>query len=269
MTEERIEPTKEVENADIVGQDTVADPETVKSQQAVEASKQDDQKIADSSQPKFDDVSLKKIIEALIFASDKPLPIQQIKDILEDVDSRLIRKLINEIRDDYKRNQMSFGITEVAGGFQFSTDPSYGRWLKKLYKIKQSDYLTGPSLETLAIIAYRQPVTRSDMEFIRGVKVDGVVNTLLQKGLIRVTGKRDVVGKPFLYGTTNLFLQYFGLNSLQELPALPEFQEADLRFQQKDGQDKNADKEMPADDVEGEKYEEVKDIAQEDRPDRQ
>jgi segregation and condensation protein B len=177
-----------------------------------------------------DEDGLKKIIEALIFASDKPLAIKQIKDIIGDTDTRLIRKLVNDLKQEFSQDQRSFNISEVAGGFQFSTDPAYARWLKKLYKIKQSDYLTGPSLETIAIIAYRQPVTKADIEFIRGVAVDGVINNLLQKGFVKVVGKKDVIGRPYLYGTTDLFLQYFGLNSIEGLPALSDFKEADLEF---------------------------------------
>jgi segregation and condensation protein B len=182
-----------------------------------------------------DEGSLRKIIEALIFASDKPLGLRQIKDILGDIDTRLVRKLINDIKQEFEDAQRTFNITEVAGGFQFTTDPAYGRWIKKLYKIKQSDYLTGPSLETIAIIAYRQPVTKSDIEFIRGVSVDGVISSLMQKGFIKITGKKDVVGRPYLYGTTPLFLQYFGLNSTDELPALSDFKEADLEFNKTEG----------------------------------
>jgi segregation and condensation protein B len=178
----------------------------------------------------LDKDGLKKIIEALIFASDKPLAIKQIKDIIGDIDTRLIRTLVNDLKDEFARDARSFNISEVAGGFQFSTDPVYAKWLKKLYKIKQSDYLTGPSLETIAIIAYRQPVTKADIEFIRGVAVDGVISNLMQKGFIKVVGKKDVVGKPYLYGTTALFLQYFGLNSIEDLPALSDFKEADLAF---------------------------------------
>ncbi|MFH1867345.1 MAG: SMC-Scp complex subunit ScpB [Candidatus Omnitrophota bacterium] len=199
-----------------------------------------DEDIVDDGKPKdetLDDESAKRVIEALIFASDKPIPIRQLKDIIGDIDTRIIRKLINELKQEYEQSERSFGITEVAGGFQFSSNPTYGRWLKKLYKIKQSDYLTGPSLETLAIIAYKQPVTKTDIEFVRGVSVDGVTNNLLQKGLIRIAGRKDVVGKPFIYETTSSFLQYFGLNSVEELPALPEFKEADLGL--KDKEDKN------------------------------
>jgi segregation and condensation protein B len=187
-------------------------------------------KAAGPEKPTIDEDGLKKIIEALIFASDKPLAIKQIKDIIGDTDTRLIRKLVNDLKQEFTRDQRSFNISEVAGGFQFSTDPAYARWLKKLYKIKQSDYLTGPSLETIAIIAYRQPVTKADIEFIRGVAVDGVINNLLQKGFIKVVGKKDVIGRPYLYGTTALFLQYFGLNSIEYLPALSDFREADLEF---------------------------------------
>lgn len=183
-----------------------------------------------SSSQELDRDSLKRVIEALIFASDKPISVRQIRDIVGDVDTRLIRTLINELKEECIKGQRSFEITEVAGGFQFSTSPVYGRWLKKLYKIKQSDYLTGPSLETVAIIAYRQPVTKAEIEFIRGVSVDGVISSLIQKGLIKITGRKEVIGRPFLYGTTNTFLQYFGLNSTEELPTLPEFKEADLDF---------------------------------------
>jgi segregation and condensation protein B len=183
---------------------------------------------------------LKKVIEALIFASDKPLAIKQIKDIVGDVDTRLIRKLVNDLKQEFAATGRSFNICEVAGGFRFMTEPAYGRWLKKLYKIKLSDYLTGPSLETVAIIAYRQPVAKTEIEFIRGVAVDGVINSLQQKGFIKVVGKKDVAGRPYLYGTTSLFLQYFGLNSIDELPALSDFKESDLEFNRPQALDASA-----------------------------
>jgi len=210
-----------------------------------------------------DEDGLKKIIEALIFASDKPIAIKQIKDIIGDIDTRLIRKLINDLKEDFTKDQRSFNIGEVAGGFQFSTDPVYSRWLKKLYKIKQSDYLTGPSLETIAIIAYRQPVTKADIEFIRGVAVDGVINNLLQKGFIKVVGKKDVVGKPYLYGTTTSFLQYFGLNAIEDLPALSDFREADLEFNKPQENDNvKPENEQALADTGDKEDEEIKDITE-------
>lgn len=220
----------------------------------------------DNNSQNLDEQSLKRVIEALVFASDKPLSIQQIRDIIGDIDSRVIRRLINELMQQYSESQTSFGITEIAGGFQFTTNPAYGRWLKRLYNIRQKDYLTGPSLETLAIIAYRQPVTKTDIENIRGVNIDGVINNLLQKGLIRITGRKEVVGRPFLYGTTSLFLQYFGLNSLQELPALPEFQAADLKLTGSDPLSHNREQERGLTlNGDGEKDGEAKEITQEDR----
>jgi len=219
----------------------------------------------DSAKEGVDEASLKRIIEAIIFASNRPVSIQQIRNIVEYSDTRVIRRLINELKQEHADTQRSFNITEVAGGFQFCTDPTYGRWLRKLFNIKQSDYLTGPSLETLAIIAYRQPATRADIESIRGVNVDGVVNNLLQKGHIRIVGKKEVVGRPFLYGTTDRFLQYFGLNSLKELPALPEFQEADLKFQKKPPEAGGGPKDEAVNNETGDKSEKATGITQEDR----
>jgi len=226
-------------------------------------------KKAEASAVDLDKESLKRIIEALIFASDKPLAARQIKDIIGDVDTRVIRKLVNELKQEYSDSQRSFDITEVAGGFQFVTSPVYGRWLKKLYNIKQSSYLTGPSLETIAIIAYRQPVTKADIEFVRGVNVDGVISSLQQKGFIKIVGKKDVVGKPFIYGTTPLFLQYFGLNSIEELPVLSEFKAADLEFQKPESSNLIlSNKDYASTETEVNENEKTKDASQQDRQDR-
>jgi segregation and condensation protein B len=171
----------------------------------------------------------KRIIEALIFVSEKPVSIDTLREILENVEPTLIRNLIEELNQEYSSSNRSFSIKEIAGGFQMMTDPVYSKWISVLYK-RPPDKLTGPSLETLAIIAYRQPITRSEIEAIRGVNVDGVLHTLEERGLIRSRGRLDTVGRPILYGTTNEFLQHFGLKSLEELPKLKEFQESDLDF---------------------------------------
>ncbi|MFH1645579.1 MAG: SMC-Scp complex subunit ScpB [Candidatus Omnitrophota bacterium] len=208
----------------------------------------------------LDEELVKSVIEAIIFASDKPVSVKQIKSITECSDSRVIKKLIEELKQEYIDSKRSFNLVEIAGGFQFATDSFFARWLKKLYNLKQSEYLSGATLETLAIIAYRQPVTKTDMEFIRGVNVDGIVAKLLQKGLVKIMGRKEVIGRPFVYGTTNLFLQYFGLNSLEELPALPEFKNADLEFKKKIDVMSSAQvhvTEEPAEGGEGEKSEEV------------
>lgn len=171
----------------------------------------------------------KRIVEALLFVSDKPVSIETLKDVVKDVEPAAIRDIITEINGEYSATSRSFSIKEIAGGFQMLTDPIYSKWIAALYK-KGSDKLTGPSLETLAIIAYKQPITRTDIEAIRGVNVDGVLRTLEERGLVRTKGRLDAPGRPMLYATTNEFLQHFGLRSLEELPNLKEFQESDLDF---------------------------------------
>lgn len=177
----------------------------------------------------MDRTERKLIIEALLFVSDKPVSIDALKDVIKDVDPTEIRAIIEELNGDYASSGRSFSIKEIAGGFQMLTDPVYSRWIAALYK-RPPDRLTGPSLETLAIIAYKQPLTRSDIEAIRGVNVDGVLRTLEERGLIKTRGRLEAPGRPILYGTTTEFLQHFGLRSIEELPKLKEFKESDLDF---------------------------------------
>jgi len=171
----------------------------------------------------------KKIIEAILFVSDKPVSIMTLKDVLKDIEPTEVRACIEELNNEYSSTDRSFSIKEIAGGFQMLTDFVYSTWISSLYK-KPADRMTGPALETLAIIAYKQPLTRSDIEMIRGVNVDGVLHTLEERNLIRTRGRVDAPGRPILYGTTNEFLQHFGLKSLEDLPKLKEFQESDLDF---------------------------------------
>jgi segregation and condensation protein B len=165
----------------------------------------------------------KNIIEAMLFVSDKPLFVNEIKGVLEEFSVNDVKGIILELAKEYEDSSRAFRIKEIAGGYQIVTDPMLAPWLKKLYKTSGPDRLTGPSLETLAIIAYKQPVTKPEIELIRGVNVDGVLKTLIEKNLVRINGRRETVGRPILYGTTQDFLQYFGLNSLEELPKLEEF----------------------------------------------
>lgn len=171
----------------------------------------------------------KRILEAVLFVSDKPVSINTLKDVLQEIEPTEIRTLIEELNKEYESSNRSFKIQEIAGGFQMLTDPLYSRWITALYK-KAPDRLTGPGLETLAIIAYKQPITKSEIEAIRGVNVDGVLNTLEERGLIKTRGRLETPGRPILYGTTSEFLERFGLKSLEELPKLKEFNESDLDF---------------------------------------
>jgi len=170
-----------------------------------------------------DKENAKKIIEALLFASDRPLLLDEVKEVLSELNQQEVKDLILELKTEYQNTNRAFQISEIAQGFQLTTDPVYATWLKKLYKIHHKEHLTVPSLETLAIIAYKQPITRTEIELIRGVNVDGVINTLLERNLVRIVGRKEVIGRPFVYGTTKEFLEYFGLKSLEDLPKLEEF----------------------------------------------
>lgn len=171
---------------------------------------------------------IRSAIESLIFISNKPLLIDDIKKLFEDIDASKIRQLIEELKNDYQKRLSGIRIIEIAGGFQMVTSPSNAPHVKSFYRIKHTEKLSGPSLETLAIIAYKQPVTKVDIEALRGVNVDGVIKNLLEKNLIKITGRKEVIGRPYVYGTTRLFLDYFGLKSLDELPKIEEFTQQDL-----------------------------------------
>jgi len=177
--------------------------------------------------------NIEKIIEALLFASEKPLAIDKMKEALSDiegVDTKLIEEALRCLKEYYDVQQRSFELTEIAGGYQIATRSDYGVWINKLYK-RQQDKLRGPSMETLAIIVYKQPVTKAEIEAIRGVNVDGVIKTLMEKNLVKIKGRKDVPGRPILYGTTDEFLVRFGLKDIKSLPSLKEFTEKDLDYE--------------------------------------
>ena len=166
----------------------------------------------------------KSVIEALLLASEKPLALEQIRPVLDSLDTGEIRRLIEELKLEYEQANRGIRIVEIAGGFQMSTAPGFAPFLKKLFKGRNAERLSKPALETLAIIAYKQPLTRSEIELLRNVNVDGVMKSLLDKNLIRITGKKKAPGSPRVYGTTRLFLEHFGFKSLADLPRVEEFQ---------------------------------------------
>lgn len=176
---------------------------------------------------------IKKVIEALLFVSEKPLKIEELQQALDGMEGAEIKEAIESLREDYKRQERSFSIAELAGGYQIVTNPEFAPWISKLFK-RDETKLSVPALETLAIIAYKQPLTRSEIEKIRGVNVDGVIKTLLDKGLIKVRGRKDAPGRPITYGTTEEFLKRFGLKNLESLPRLRDFTEHDLDFNKDD-----------------------------------
>lgn len=166
---------------------------------------------------------IKNVVETLLFVQEKPVTVDQLKNAIDIAGAAEIRKAVKELINEYDEKDGGMNIVELAGGYQMRTNPQYASYVKEFYKTKHKDKLSKPALETLAIIAYKQPVTRADIELIRGVNSDGVVVHLINKELIKVVGRKDVPGRPFMYGTTKQFLEYFGLKSLDYLPKLEEF----------------------------------------------
>lgn len=167
---------------------------------------------------------IKAVIEALIFASDTPLSTEKIRIVLSETDKTEIREIIDQLITEYNERQGGIILQEVAGGFQFRTHPEISQWVKKL-KITKTHALSPQAMETLAIIAYKQPIVKSEIEDIRGVDVGGPLKGLMEKKLIRIVGRKDVPGKPIIYGTTRKFLEVFNLKDIMDLPNLRELKE--------------------------------------------
>lgn len=183
----------------------------------------------------MEDKELTSIIEALLFVSESPLNISTIYKVIEKkIGKAKIQTILRKLIEDYCQDSDGLRITKVAGGYQMTTKPELSNWLRKLYKSEKKERLSTPALETLAIIAYKQPITRAEIEQIRGVNTEGVLKTLLEKGLIRISGRKDTIGRPILYNTSRLFLEYFGLGSLNDLPPLKEGEEKDLDLESKE-----------------------------------
>ena len=166
---------------------------------------------------------LKSILEAILFAASEPISLEQFQDTLPDLDKRAIRRGLAELREDYQEMDRSFHLVEIANGYQICTRPEYSAWIQKFYTRQVRVTLSPSALETLAIVAYKQPVTRADVAAIRGVNSDSVLNSLLEKGLVRIAGRK--AGRSLLFSTTDEFLQQFGLKDASDLPSLDEIDE--------------------------------------------
>ena len=164
--------------------------------------------------------SLKTILEAVLFASDEPLAVERLADAAGDeVGVDQVREALRELAAEYDAAGRAMAVQEVAGGYQLFTRPEFSKYLKKLLRAKNEARFTQAALETLAIVAYKQPVARAEIEDIRGVAAGDLVRTLMEKGLVRVVGRSDQLGRALLYGTTKKFLQVFGLGSVKDLPS--------------------------------------------------
>jgi segregation and condensation protein B len=181
-------------------------------------------------------MNLAHVIEALLFSAHKPLSSKEIVDVLRNAGAEddfapnefanakpaEVAAALEQLKIEYIQNEHGFQLVEKAGGWQLTSDPKYGQWVRALFPAPKPARLTSPALETLAIIAYRQPITRADVEAVRGVTIDSVLQTLMERGLVKISGRAEIPGRPLLYETTEFFLDHFGLRNLDELPNVAE-----------------------------------------------
>lgn len=186
----------------------------------------------ESDTPSFDgleaEISPQSVVEALLLATDEPLPAAKIAQLLGVGDASDVKEHIEKLNERYEREGASFRIEAIAKGYQLLTLPAYDVWIKKLHKARDDSRLSPAALETLAIVAYKQPIMRADVEAIRGVAVGDMLARLRDMGLVRIVGRAEEVGRPLLYGTTTKFLDVFGLSSLKDLPKVDADQPAVL-----------------------------------------
>jgi len=175
-----------------------------------------------AEEPVYSRAEMKRLLEAILFASDKPVPAATLAQILSNSPEESVRDALAEMSREYEETGRSFQLKEIGGGHMLFTHPAYEPWVRKLFRGRLTLRLSRSALETVAIVAYRQPVTKQEIETIRGVNADGVLNTLLDRKLIRVMGRKEGMGRALLYGTTNEFLMYMGINDLSDLPQLEE-----------------------------------------------
>ncbi len=165
---------------------------------------------------------MSSVLEAILFASDEPISATRLMNIAEISSTKQVVECIDELNEKYEKINAAFKIVQIAGGYQMMTHRIYNHWLLKLIRVRTETKLTQAALETLAIISYKQPVIRADIEAIRGVSSGEMIRGLMQKGLVKVAGRAEILGRPMLYGTTKKFLEVFGLTSLKDLPKVEE-----------------------------------------------
>jgi segregation and condensation protein B len=183
-------------------------------------------------------VTPKEILEALLFIADEPLSARRLAAFLEGATAAVVDDLIAELNADYLRERRAFEVQPIAGGYRVVTRPAFAHWIRQLQASAAVPRLSQAALETLAIIAYKQPVTRAELEAIRGVSVDGVLRTLVERELVTIAGRAEGLGRPLLYGTTAHFLEYFGLSGLE---ALPRPEELEVLFADRERQERPAE----------------------------
>ena len=167
-----------------------------------------------------EDQHYKSAMEALLFVSDKPVVLDQFKQVFPSLTPSVLEDMLRRLQDEYAARDAGMVVVEIAGGWQMLSNSHAASYIREFYKTRTKEKLSRPALECLAIVAYKQPVGRGEVEAIRGVNSDGTIAHLLNKGLVRIVGRKEVPGRPFLYGTTKEFLEYFGLKSLEDIPKI-------------------------------------------------
>jgi len=217
VTEELVQEVSEIESA-------IAGPEQEPGSPSDTDKTAEPDSVADAAQA-IAERELKAILESLLFVSPEPLSAVRLVSVLGDVTKVEVERTLRSLGDELEQEGRGIRLVEIAGGYRLVTKQEYASWIKRLDKAKSSTKLSRSALESLAIIAYKQPLVRSEIEEIRGVETSGVVRTLLERKLVRIVGRKEVPGRPIMYGTTKFFLEHFGLNDLSQLPPLREFKE--------------------------------------------
>jgi len=222
-----------VEAADTSGEaaEDTAEPEETQAEDEEASEEVDQADDAEEEQTPTEDAegdtpTVESVIEAILFATDEPLTENRLASIVETTNKQ-VRQCIKALNEKYEQNHNAFRIEQIAGGHQMLTLPTYNTWLRKMLRVRSDNKLSPAAMETLAIIAYKQPVIRVDIEAIRGVAVGEVIRSLMYKGLVKIVGRAEILGRPMLYGTTKKFLEIFGLNSLKDLPKVEELKKPD------------------------------------------
>ena len=199
--------------------ETVAEP-VVETQEDIE----DGKDLAEEQEPEPEEIeaTLETVVEAVLFASDEPISPKRLVDIAEAGSVKQVNQCVKAMNKKYRKGGFSFRIEKISGGYQMMTLSAFNPWITKLIKVRSDNKLTPAALETLAIVAYKQPIIRADIEAIRGVASGEILRNLMYKGMVKIVGRAEVIGRPMLYGTTKKFLDVFGLNTLKDLPKIEE-----------------------------------------------
>ena len=222
MTEEQLEQTKAPLTDTETSEDTEEQLEEMEAPLPEAEAGEDIEEQNDlPEQGQGNEPTVETVVEAVLFASDESLTDNRLAKIVE-TSGKQVRQCITNLNKKYQDNNNAFRIEKIAGGYQMLTLSTYNYWLKKLLRARSDGKLSPAALETLAIIAYKQPVIRADIEVIRGVAAGEVLRTLCYKGLVKIVGRAEILGRPMLYGTTKKFLEVFGLNTLKDLPKIEE-----------------------------------------------